>query len=215
MRKLLWVAVLAGCATSQATQGKRNFVAGPIQKHGGCEGLHLKMTDALGGSVALGSPDQERVTVVVFMNRDNKDEAADFLRDLDKKLLDEPVDSLGVVDVRKYGGVMRSVANWELKRAAERSRAKRKERREQQGRDVSKDELDRFRLVGDFDGKVLEQFGVGAEPKQVVAFVVDRCGAIGSPHHDVESLMAEVNQTVAKSASRSARVSRHPRRAMR
>jgi hypothetical protein len=198
MRQLLWVAILAGCATNPA-HGKRNLVAGPIQKHHGCaEGLHLKLTDALGEPVALGSPDQERVTVVVFMSRGAKEEASDFLRDLDQRVLHDPVDSLGVVDVRKYAGVMRSVASWQIKRAANDARAKRKERGEKQGLDASYP--GRWHLIGDFDGKLLEQFGVEAEPQHPVAFVVDRCGAIGAPHRDVNSLMAEVDQAVAKSA---------------
>jgi hypothetical protein len=204
MRKLLWVAILAGCATNPA-HGKRNLVAGPIQKHHRCdEGLRLKLTDALGDPVAIGAPEQARVTVVVFMSRSAKDEASDFLRELDQKLLNSPVESVGVVDVRKYGGVMRSVATWQLKRAAENSRAKRKERRQQQGLDASKEYLDRWHLVGDFDGKLLEQFGVEAEPQHPVAFVVDRCGTIGAPHRDVAGLMSEVDQTVAKTASRTA-----------
>jgi hypothetical protein len=187
-------------------------VAGRLPKHGHCgDGLHLKVTDALGKPVALGAPDQERVTVVIFMSRSSKDEAAEFLGELDTKLLNDPVESLSVVDVRNFGGVMRGIASWQLKRAAADARDKRKQRRETGGLDASEEFIDRWHLVGDFDGKIMDKFGVAAEPQHPVAFVVDRCGVVGEAHRDVGELMAEVDHVVASKTSRAAGSSKQVR----
>src|SRR5437016_3890019 len=108
MRKLLLFTLIAAGAAGAA----------PLQKSApACsDGLHLWLTDALGDPVVLGAPDQRRVTIVVFMSRGAKEEAAGFLRTLDEKLLNGPVESLGVVDLRKYGGLTRDLAQWRLKR---------------------------------------------------------------------------------------------------
>lgn len=209
MRKLLLLAVLAGCV--ETAPQKHELVAGPIQKRAapGCsEGLHLALTDALGDRVRLGSPDQRHVTIVVFMSRGAKDEAAEFLRSLDERLLNQPVESVGVVDVRKYGGVMRPIAEHQLSKAAGDGRDKRRKRREERGLDASQEYVSRWHLIGDFDGKLLERFGVEPEPQHPLAFVVDRCGQVGGPLREVDAVVSAVDHAIggSKSASGSKRL---------
>jgi hypothetical protein len=203
MRMLLLLALVAGCGAQPPPRG---LLAGPVQKRAHCpEGLHLSLTDALGDHVKLGAPDQREVTVMVFMSRGGKDEAADFLRSLDERLLNEPVESVGVVDVRKYSGLMKPLAEHQLSKAAGDGRDKRRKRREERGLDASAESVDRWHLIGDFDGKVLEKFGVEPEPQHPLGFVVDKCGQVGGPHKDVDGLISAVDQAMSGSKRAGAR----------
>src|SRR5262245_5706997 len=101
---------LAGCAPSTTT--KARIVAGPIQpsKNAKPEAprptVQLDVKDVLGAPVRLGN-NQERVSVVVLISRTSKDESSELLKGFDEKLLNSPVESVSIVDMRKYGGIMR------------------------------------------------------------------------------------------------------------
>lgn len=151
--------------------------------------IELHVTDVLGKQVSVAS---KLPTVLIFMSRSAKDASSAFARAVDERLLDRPIESVGIVDVRKYGGLLRSLATKYLKRSAEDAKVKRRERREARGVDASPAAVDRWHLVGDFDGALFAQFGVEAEPKQPLAFVVDCGGALHGPYRDVDPLVAAV-----------------------
>jgi hypothetical protein len=189
-----WVvlAFLAGCATPQ----RPYHAAGPIQKVAGREpAVRLSFNDALSHPVQLGG--QERVTVVIFFSRNSKDAAGELARRLDEDLLDGPVDMVSVVDLRRYSGALPSaIARKRLKQSAEDGRARRRQRRQQHGVDASDSFLDRWHLVGDFDGKIFDAFHVAPEPDHPVAFIVDRSGAFLGPYGDAETVLGAVHQTL-------------------
>ena len=149
----------------------------------------LHLVDVLGHPVSLAAPAREP-TVLIFMSRTAKDASAAFARAVDERLLDRPIESVDIVDLRRYGGVLRGLATSYLRRSAEEARVRRRERREARGVDASPAAIDRWHLIGDFDGSLFARFGVGAEPKQPLAFVVDRAGALHGPFHDVDPVVA-------------------------
>jgi hypothetical protein len=145
------------------------------------------------------------------MSRTAKDEAATFLRDLDEHLLNGPIESVGIVDVRDYGGITRGLVQRRLKKALEEGRDRRRERREQRGIDASPSYVNRWHLVGDFDGALASRFGVGPEPAHPVAFVVDRCGVVNGPLRDVGRVLTAVAHAVSSSKSRKSAAARPSR----
>jgi len=192
---------LAGCAPT-TTSRKPGLVAGPIQpsKHAKEEAprptVQLDVKDVLGAPVRLGN-DQERVTVVVLISRTSKDESSELLKGFDEKLLNAPLESVSIVDMRKYGGIMHSLAERQLRKSAEEGRTRRKQRREAQHADASDSMVNRWHLIGDYDGKLFEKFGVSAEPQHPVAFVVDMTGGLHGPYGELSTLVAAVNHAMA------------------
>jgi hypothetical protein len=183
------------------------LLAGPIQKSIGCaEGPEV--TDALGQPVHLG--DRELTTVVIFLSRGAADEAADFVRQLDEQLLNRPVQMVGIVDLHKYS-VVRRLAQQRLKKSAEESRQKRRDRRKARGVDASDTFVGRWHVIGDFDGGLLARYGVSPEPSRPVAFVVGTCGGRVGPLHEVAETLRAVDQAAARSARRDASFRRRAR----
>ncbi len=212
MRWLGLLALLFVACAEPRPQPRASRAKSPIHRVAGraARSVSLSLTDALGGAVRLGAG-QERVAVVVFMSRSSGDESKKFLRALDEKLLNGPVDSIGVVDLERYGGLWRSIAERRLRSALVEGRAARKERRLACGADASPSFVDRWHLIGDFDGAVLGAFGVDREPPHPVAYVVDRSGALSGPYSELGALVDAAQRSA--SASRSGRDSRLSRRA--
>jgi hypothetical protein len=186
---LVGALVAAGCAE----EPPGNLLAGPIQPSWhGCPGVQLSIADAAGASVQLG-PGQPRPAMLLFMSRASANESSTLLTTFDERTLDAPVDTLAIVDLRQYGGgVTRRLANWRLKRSAEESRTRRRERRQARGVDASPEAVNRWHLVGDFDGALFKRFGVEPEPDHPIGFVVDRAGGVSGPYRDVDALVAAV-----------------------
>jgi hypothetical protein len=200
-----WVLVGLLFASCIQKPPPRPQIAGPVQKRRArCQGgLRLTFNDALGEPVHLGAPGQERVTVVVVMSRSAKNEDAEFLRELDEKLLNGPVDFVGIVDVRKYGGAfVRGIAERKIKQGEKDARAGRRKRREDRGVDASEEYVNRWHLVGDFEGDLLTHFGIDEEPDRPVAFVLDRCGRVGAAHYEVSGVLAAVAHAQPRRAAR-------------
>jgi hypothetical protein len=174
----------------------------PIHRVAGHEArrVSLSLTDVLGGPVRLGRG-QERVAVVVFMSKQSRYESAELLRRLDERVLNRPVDSIGVVDVSRYSGFVRGIAERRLRQSLVDGRAKRRERRLALGIDASAVLVDRWHLIGDFSGAVLDAFGVEREPEHPIAFVVDRSGAVRGPYRDLEPLLGAIGATARAPAS--------------
>lgn len=160
--------------------------------------FELRAVDVLGRAVdASRGP-----TIFFFMSKRCKDASAAFAKAVDERLIDKPVEQVGVVDVRRYSGLLRSLCTSYLKRSTEESRVKRRERRQAKGVDASQAAVDRWHLVGDFDGSLFSRFGVEAEPKQPLAFVVDAAGTLHGPFRDVEPVVAAVSSPSATPAGR-------------
>jgi hypothetical protein len=210
MRTLLALSLFVGCA-NPSSSGR---LAGPIQKSGACSERRFDVKDSLGESVALGSNEEQLTTVVVLLSRGASDEASLFIRQIDERLLNAPVQIIGIVDLHRYGGVLaRSLAERSLKKAAADSREKRRKRREQQGVDASPTFVNRWHVIGDFAGKLLARFGVSPEPPEPVAFVVTPCGQIRGPFHDVNATLAAVGHPVPAKTARKPSSSRASSRA--
>jgi len=157
--------------------------AGPVQ---------LALEGALGDAVHLGPPAQSRATIVYFMSRRAKDESAAFAQAVDETLLNAPVESVAIVDLRRYGGILRRLASAHLRKSADQALARRRERRLACGLDASAEYVNRWHLVGDFDGSLFDRFGVAPEPAHPLAFVLDCQGGRHGPFRDVASLLAAV-----------------------
>jgi len=195
-RVALAAVVLAACAHAPAP------APSPIERVAGHEAkrVSLSLTDALGEPVRLG-PGQPRASVVVFMSKASSAESAELLRKLDEQAVTAPIDQVGVVDVARYSGFVRRIAERRLRQSLEEGRVKRRRRRLALGLDASQAIVDRWHLIGDFDGAVLEAFGVQTEPKHPVAFVVDRSGAVSGPYYDLQSLLGAVGAATGSPAS--------------
>jgi hypothetical protein len=157
--------------------------------------MHFTLEDVRGARVPVGAPEQQRTTIVIFMSRRCKDASNTFARVVDEKLLDGPVELVGIVDVHRYGGILKRVALSYMRKSAEEARVHRRQRRVARGVDASDRYVDRWHLIGDFDGALFARFGVAPEPAQPLAFVVDRSGAVHGPYRDVPSLLAAAAQT--------------------
>ncbi|MDB4970257.1 MAG: hypothetical protein JWN44_5946 [Myxococcales bacterium] len=152
--------------------------------------MQLSVQGVLGDAVNLGPPYQARPTILVFMSRRAKDESSAFARALDETLLNAPVESVGVVDVRRYAGLLRRVATSYLKKSASEALDHRRERRVAMGIDASAEVVNRWHLIGDFDGALFERFSVEREPARPLAFLVDRDGGVHGPFADVTSVVS-------------------------
>lgn len=150
----------------------------------------LRITDVLGNQVQLGAAPAP--TVLIFMSRTARAASATFARAVDERLLDRPIESIGIVDVRRYAGLLRRLATSYLVRSAKEAKVTRRERREAHGVDASERAVDRWHLVGDFDGSLFARFGIAAEPKEPLAFVVDAAGALHGPFLEVDKVVAAV-----------------------
>ena len=151
--------------------------------------VELHIVDVLGTKVDV-APQAHARTVLIFMSRRAKDASAAFARAVDERLIDRPIESIGVVDVRRYAGMLRSLATSYLRRSAEDAKVKRRERRVARGVDASPAAVDRWHLIGDFDGSLFARFGVEAEPKEPLAFVVDTAGELHGPFREVDCVVA-------------------------
>lgn len=210
----LLVVALAGCMprypTPQQTTARhphRRTLAGPMQPERApvdvppARTVQLTADDVLGEKVRLGA-DQPRLAVVFLLARECRDESADLARGVDEQLLSSPIDQIGIVDMRAYSGTLRSLATWQLKRSALEGRTRRKQRREQHHVDASPGEVDRWHLVGDFDGALFKRFGIDPHLPHPLAFVVERDGVLRGPYRDVASVVGEVQRAFGSAASR-------------
>ncbi len=154
--------------------------------------VQLSMQGVLGDAVHLGPPAQARTTIVYFMSQRAKDASSAFARTVDETLLNAPVEAVGIVDVRRYGGLMRRLASSYLRKSADEALAHRRERRLASGLDASAEFVNRWHLVGDFDGSLFERFGVEREPARPLAFVLDRQGGVHGPFAEVAGVLAAV-----------------------
>ena len=156
--------------------------------HAASTQVELHVVDVLGARVDV-APQAHARTVLIFMSKRAKEASAAFARAVDERLIDRPIESIGVVDVRRYAGMLRGLATSYLRRSAEESKVKRRERREARGVDASPAAVDRWHLIGDFDGSLFARFGVEAEPKEPLAFVVDTGGALHGPFREVDRVV--------------------------
>jgi len=164
---------------------------------GRASAFELRAVDVLGRSVdASRGP-----TVIFFMSKRCKEASAAFAKAVDERLLDQPVESVGVVDVRRYSGFLRGMCTSYLKRSAEESRVKRRERRQARGVDASQTAVDRWHLIGDFDGSLFERFGVGRDEKLPVAYVVDPKGKLHGPYRQAATVLSAVDRAGDKGPS--------------
>jgi hypothetical protein len=149
--------------------------------------------------VALGPPQQARTTILFFMSRRAREACSTFGGAVDERLLDVAVESVGIIDVRPYAGWMRPIATSRLRREAEAARERRRQRRIARGVDASAEVVNRWHLIGDFDGSLFARFGVQAEPERPLAFVLDREGRLRGPYDDVSTLVAVVAEATSHS----------------
>jgi hypothetical protein len=192
----LWIA----CATESIPRPEPS----PIKRVAGRCPDAPEVIDALGEKVRLGTNPDRLTTVVVLFSRSAAEDASDLIRQLDERLLNGPVQMVGVVDLRKYAHVFRSVAERQLKKSAAESRDRRRERRQKRGVDASPTFVDRWHVIGDFDGSLLLRFHVDPDPSVPVAYVVGSCGQVSGPFHDVEGTLRAVNHASSRSARRPA-----------
>jgi hypothetical protein len=158
------------------------------------DGLHLAIPGVLGDAIALGPPEQAHTVILFFMSRRAQDECATFGREIDERTLDADVESVAIVDVHRYGGLMRSLALSRLRQSAQASLARRRSRRQARGIDLSNGAANRWHLVGDFDGSLFSRFNVAPDPQHPIAFVLDRRGALHGPYSDSKAVVAAVDE---------------------
>jgi hypothetical protein len=193
---LIVCALAAGCATAPA---KPKPAVSPFQPVAG-HAVKVEARDALGEPVVLG-PGQPRVAVVFFMSRRSKEEASDLMQGLDEQLLDAPIETVAVVDVQRYAGMMRRLATWQLERSARDARTKRKQRRETRGADASAERVGRWHLIGDFDGSWFTRFCTEPDPLHPSAFVVRPTGELDGPYLTLAPLVAAVRHAIGGAAA--------------
>jgi hypothetical protein len=154
--------------------------------------VRLDVDGVLGERVALGPPAQARTTILFFMTRKAKDECTAFGREIDERLLDVAIESVSFVDMHPYSGILRGLAMSHLKKSAQEALQHRRERRVARGIDASSDVVNRWHLVGDFDGALFSRFGVDAELAHPLAFVLDKSGTLLGPFHDADAVLTAV-----------------------
>jgi hypothetical protein len=154
--------------------------------------LSLAVEGVLGDAVALGPPRQSRTTVLLFMSRRAQDECARFGRELDERTLGAVLESVAVVDVHRYGGLLRRLALSRLRKSAEEALARRRERRQARGADASDQAVRSWHLVGDFEGSLFSRFAVALDPEHPIAFVLDKRGLVRGPYRDVPAVLAAI-----------------------
>ena len=152
--------------------------------------VQLSLQGVLGDPIHLGPPAQARTTIVYFMSRRAKEESSAFGRALDETLLNAPVEAIGIVDVRRYAGILRRIATSYLRKSADEALGRRRERRLAKGIDASPEFVNRWHLIGDFDGSLFDRFGVESEPARPLAFVLDREGGVHGPFADVAGVLS-------------------------
>jgi len=162
--------------------------------------FELHAVDVLGRSVDAAAA--RGPTVFFLMSKRCKEASAAFATAVDERLVDKPVESVGIVDVRRYSGLLRGLCTSAMKRSVEESRNKRRERRQARGVDASAAAVDRWHLIADFDGSLFARFGVAGDPEQPLAFVVDAAGALHGPFRDVDRVVAAVSSPSAAPAGR-------------
>ncbi|MCU1281683.1 MAG: hypothetical protein JWM53_5229, partial [bacterium] len=126
------------------------------------------------------------------MSQRAREASSTFARAVDESLLNAPVEEVGIVDVRRYGGVLRRLASSYLRKSADEVLVHRRERRLARGVDASPEFVNRWHLIGDFDGSLFDRFGVEYEPARPLAFVLGRDGALHGPFADVASVLTEL-----------------------
>jgi hypothetical protein len=152
--------------------------------------VELTLTGVLGDPVHLGPPRQQRPTIVYFMSRRAQEESSTLARSVDEALLNAPVEAVGIVDLRRYGGILRRLATSYVRKSATEALDHRRRRRLAKGLDASAEYVNRWHLIGDFDGALFDRFGVEREPAHPRAFVLDRDGAVHGPFGDTAGVLA-------------------------
>jgi len=177
-------------------------VAGPIQREEKPT-VHLTLTDALGKPVRL-EPDQPHVAVVYLADRQAKDELEELATQIDQRLVAEPIEQVVIIDLHNIPGVMRHSANAHMKKAAERSLAKRRERREAHHVDASEDTVKLWHLVADYDQRATQAFGVDPSDHAQV-FVVDKHGHVSGPYQQADRAVDAVHRAEQRQLARARR----------
>jgi hypothetical protein len=192
IRPVLCAALLGGSVAEAARAPAPTGTSCPT-------GLKVTIRDSLDERIELGAPLQQFVTIVLVTDPSAQDKTTTLFRELDERLLNAPVETVGIVDLRRYAGIARRWVEWRLRKAAGEARAARRTRRERRGVDASAPFVDRWHLVGDFSGELLARFGGhGALP---AAFVVDRCGTVRGPLRDATAVLAALAQLLPSSTS--------------
>jgi hypothetical protein len=152
------------------------------------------VTGVLGDVVALAPPEQARPVILFFMSPNAKEESVSFGREVDERTLDADVESVAIVDLHRYGRWLRSLVLSRLRRSAEEVRAHNRTRRQARGLDSSDGAVNRWHLVGDFDGSMFSRFRVAPDPQHPCALVLDTRGALHGPYRDVAAVVAAVGE---------------------
>src|SRR5262249_55258458 len=151
----------------------------------------------------------------IFTSRNSQEESTELGRGVDERLLGRPIQQVVIADVKRFGGITRPLANMRLESSAKEGLDRRRKRREQQHVDASPREVNRWHLIGDFDGWLLKKFGVPQALSHPRAFVVERSGEVHGPYGDVASVVGEVVKVTGGSAPAKAALNTSPRPASR
>ncbi len=145
--------------------------------------VSFRARDAAGAWVDLSSYRGRAVALVALTNPYASEQCRAVLAQIDEVLLNEPaLETFLVVDVVGYDNfITRGPARGRLRRSLADARSRRRERRLARGADASDAQIDRFHLVGDFEGRILRLFGVDSFDAGPVAFVVDGDGTVVGP----------------------------------
>jgi hypothetical protein len=183
--------LLAGCATAPPPTKPKHAAAHKPAKR---PRVRLATDDVLGRPVRVGPSQPGPVSVVYLMTRDSREESSELARDVDKQLLERPIEQVAIVDLHKLSSFSRGIARSQLRKAANESLEKRRQRREAQGVDASPRAVNRWHLIGDFDGRYFELFDVPRDLQHPLVFVVDRSGRVRGPYRDATRVEAAIRR---------------------
>lgn len=189
--------LLAACAGAPAPRQVAGSI--PPSRHVERPTVRLAVDDVLGRAVRLGAPQQQRVTVVFLMSKDARDESAALGRAVDEQLLDAPIDQISIVDLSELSSFVRPMARSSMRKAAATVRDTRRRRREEHHVDASDAAVDRWHLVGDFDGALLARFEIEPGLEKPLAFVVAPTGEYYGPYTDPSMVATRARRLLAAS----------------
>lgn len=156
--------------------------------------VHLELRDVNGQPVVVGAPEHQRTTVLFFMSRTSREASTAFARAVDELLLGRAVDSVAIVDVRRYAGLLtRGFALRAMQKSVTEARERRRQRRLASRVDPSSS-VEGWHLVADFDGALFTHFGIAQEPAGPLAFLVDRAGRLYGPYVDAAAVAEAVTR---------------------
>jgi hypothetical protein len=152
--------------------------------------VRLSANDVLGEPVRLGPGTHAPVTVVFFVSHKSEKQSEQLATEVDQKLSDRPLARVTVVDAHKYNGILKGEATKRLKKAAEKTRLQRQKQLAERPARASRKSVDRWYLVGDFDGSWFNAFGLPRDTPLPVAFVVARSGTLSGPYREATAVAA-------------------------